>query len=266
MGAQLINIDHGSVEWPVATDGATVGWQSTETGSVASPSAYSTVNRPLAPDNTLGVQMRITRKALKQSGEALEQAVRRDMNAAIQKEMDRVVFLGAGTAGEPAGIITLTVTSPSPFAVEAVNGEVSWEVVKQHVVGFMTENAAGSPGAVRMLIRPETWAYLDGQADEALAVTEWQKLVAQIPAGNITLTSNALAAPASSPLSTEAVLTTSAGGIPPVFVGTWGAVDLIRDPYSDAASGGLRLTGLCTMDIAFSRGEQIAVLTGLHIG
>ncbi|ARC88367.1 hypothetical protein B5V46_06945 [Rhodovulum sp. MB263] len=53
-------------------------------------------------------------------------------------------------------------------------------------------------------------------------------------------TTNALAAPAGTPKETSVLLTTAAGGVSPVFVGLWGAVDLIRDPFSDAQSGGLR--------------------------
>ncbi len=71
----------------------TAGWAATETGDVAGPTAYATTDRPLAPDNTLGIQMKITRKALKQSGAALEQAVRRDMNGAIGR--------GDGPGGVP---------------------------------------------------------------------------------------------------------------------------------------------------------------------
>ncbi len=48
------------------------------------------------------------------------------------------------------------------------------------------------------------------------------------------------------------------------FVGLWGAVDLIRDPYSDAQSGGLRLTALSTMDTTISRAVQSRVLTGIE--
>ena len=266
MGAQLINIDSGSVEYPVATAGATVGWQSSETGAVGTASAYATVDRPLAPDHTLGVQMKLTRKSLKQSGDALEQAVRRDMKSAMAQEMDRVVFLGSGSGGEPDGIIALSDFSPAPFnTVTEVNADADWEHIKSAVVGFMTANAVNGPGGVKMLIRPETWAFMDGTPDETLLVTEWEKLTRQIPATNIVLTSNALAAPTSSPIKTEAVLTTSAGGVPPIFVGVWGAVDMIRDPYSDAASGGLRLTALATLDVTYSRGAQIAVLTDLVI-
>jgi hypothetical protein len=75
---------------------------------------------------------------------------------------------------------------------------------------------------------------------------------------------NALPAPAGDPLESKALLTTSAGGVAPVFVGLWGAVDLIRDPYADAQSGGLRLTALSTMDTTISRAVQTRVLTGIQ--
>jgi hypothetical protein len=77
-------------------------------------------------------------------------------------------------------------------------------------------------------------------------------------------TSNALAAPDGSPLESKALLTTTKNGVPPIFVGAWGGIDLIRDPYSDAASGGLRLTAITTMDVTFSRGAQLEVLTGIQ--
>ena len=40
-------------------------------------------------------------QALKQAGEGLEQAIRRDLNAVIGTELDRVVINGTGTAGNP---------------------------------------------------------------------------------------------------------------------------------------------------------------------
>ena len=75
MGAQMISIDAGAVEWPVTTSAVTAGWATGETGNVAGPTVYATTDRALSPDNNLGIQMRITRKTLKQSGAALEQAL-----------------------------------------------------------------------------------------------------------------------------------------------------------------------------------------------
>ncbi|SIS94076.1 hypothetical protein SAMN05878426_1282, partial [Phaeovulum vinaykumarii] len=54
-------------------------------------------------------------------------------------------------------------------------------------------------------------------------------------------------------------------GVAPVFVGMWGAVDLIRDPFTDAASGGLRLTALTTCDVTVARGAQLELLTGVQV-
>lgn len=261
MGAQMISIDSGAVEWPVVTSSVTAGWQATETGAVGAPSAYATADKALAPNNTLGVQMKLTRKAMKQSGAALEQAVRRDMAGAMGAAMDRAVFLGSGADGEPLGVIAGAATYG--INVTPVDALASWSAFRSAVTAFMVANAAGSPASIRAMIRPELWDYLDAQqAFSGDSVTEWDRLIRQIP--NIGMTSNGLAAPAGATLASSALLTVSTGGVAPIFVGAWGAVDLIRDPYSDAASGGLRITALATMDVTVARPVQLRVLTGLE--
>jgi hypothetical protein len=206
--------------------------------------------------------MRISRKTMKQSGAALEQAVRRDMNGAMGAAMDAAVFLGTGADGQPLGIIpgaaTYGITST------AIGAVATWAVFRAAVTRFMLANAAGSPDAVKLLMRPEIWNYMDGVLISGTAVSEWDRLLANISAGNIAMTTNALAAPAGSPLASNAVLTTAAGGVAPIFVGAWGAVDVIRDPYSDAQSGGLRITALATMDLTVARPAQLEILTGLR--
>lgn len=263
MGAQMISIPSGAVEWPVTTSAVTAGWQATELGNVSGPTAYATTDKALAPNNTLGVQMRISRKTLLQSGSALEEAVRRDMNGAIQQALDQAVFLGTGSSGQPLGIIpgvaTYGITST------AIGAVATWSVFRAAVARFMTANAVASPDAVKLLIRPEVWSYMDGVLITSTAVSEWDRMLANIPAGNIAMNTNALAAPTGVPLACTALLTTATGGVAPIYVGAWGAVDLIRDPYSDAQSGGLRLTALATMDVTVARGAQLEVLTGVRV-
>jgi HK97 family phage major capsid protein len=263
MGAQMINIDHGDVEWPVVTSSVSAGWATTETGNVAGPTVFATTDKALAPDHNLGIQMKITRKALKQSGAALEAAVRRDMNSAIAVELDKATFLGTGATGQPSGVIAKAadygITSTDAAAM------ATWGAFRAAVVRFMTANAAGSPSAVRGLIRPELWALLDETLITNTAVSEWDRLLRNIPAGNIAMSANALAAPTGTPLETQALLTTNAGGVAPIFVGAWGGVDLIRDPFSDAQSGGLRLTALATVDVTVARPAQLQLITGLDL-
>ncbi|MCB5409452.1 phage major capsid protein [Pseudogemmobacter faecipullorum] len=260
MGAQMIQIGSGAVEWPVTTSAVTAGWAATETGNVAGPTEYTTTDKALKPEHNLGIHMRITRKALKQSGDALEQAIRRDMSGTMAAELDKAIFLGTGTGGQPLGVIpgaaTYGITS-TPAGVAA-----SWAALRAAVVRFMTANAASGPSAVRALVRPELWGFLDGvEAFAGSGVTEWSRITSQL--GSVVQTTNALAAPASD--ATSVLLTTNAGGVAPIFVGLWGAVDLIRDPFSDAQSGGLRLTALTTADVTVARGSQLQLVTGLGL-
>lgn len=262
MGAQMIQIDHGATEWPVTTAGATVGWQATETGNVGGPTPFQTTDRPMKPDHSLGVQMRLTRKAMLQTGSALEQAVRRDMNAAMQAELDRVTFLGTGSDGQPLGVITGR--SSYGIALQEVDELASWGAFRAGVTAFMVANAASATAEVNAMIRPELWDFLDGAIwDAGSGLTEWDRLSKHIP--NTYMTNNGLATPAGDPLATTALLTTSTGGIAPIFVGMWGAIDMIRDPYSDAQAGGLRITALATKDVTVARPAQLRVLSGLEI-
>jgi hypothetical protein len=52
MGAQMIAIESGLTEWPVTTSAVTAGWQATEAGSVAGPTAFATSIKRL-PRTTL---------------------------------------------------------------------------------------------------------------------------------------------------------------------------------------------------------------------
>lgn len=262
MGAQMIQIGSGAQEWPVTTSAVTAGWAATETGNVAGPTAYATTDKALKPEHNLGIHMRITRKTLLQSGEALEAAIRRDMNGTMAAELDKAIFLGTGADGQPLGVIpgagTYGITST------AIDALATWGAIRAAVVRFMTANTATGPGGIKALIRPELWSFMDdAEAFASTGITEWERLVKNI--GAPVQTANALAAPSGTPLATQALLTTNAGGVAPIFVGIWGAVDLIRDPYSDAQSGGLRLTAMTTADVTVARGSQLQLLTGLEL-
>ncbi len=266
MGAQIVNIQSGLYEFPVVTSSVAAGWAATETGSVAGPTVFATVDRPLAPNNTLGIQMKITRKSLKQSGEALEQAIRRDMLGCMTEAMDRATFVGSGASGEPSGVITLAgsvgITSTNISAV------ASYTIFRDAARRMMDANAAAQPSDLRWLIRPLTYSILDGAVLTGTSDAEFDRLVKRFGEDAFTISSNALPASLAEDGTTKGkhtiLATVTPGGIAPIFVGLWGAVDLVRDPYSDAASGGLRLTGLATMDVTVSRAAQVQILTNVQ--
>lgn len=261
MGVATINIAQGEREYPVVSSSIAAGWADGELGNVAGPTAFATTDKALAPDSNFGVQLRLSRKAMKQSGAGLEAAMRRDLNGAMQVGLDKAVFLGSGTNGEPLGIIP----GASTYGITetAVDAAATYSAFRAAAVRFMLGNAAASPADVRLLMRPEIWSALDGAIfDAGSGVTEWDRLSRAMP--TTATTSNALAAPAGDPLASSAVMTTTAGGLPPAFMAIWGGIDLIRDAITDAQSGGLRMTGIVTADVTVARGSQVEILTGLR--
>ncbi|MAT91030.1 MAG: hypothetical protein CME59_00350 [Halioglobus sp.] len=209
----------------------------------------------------MGAQMTVTRKAMKQSGSELERAIRRDANSAISVELDRVAFLGSGSSGEPLGIVA----GQSTYGIDlnVVNAAADYAAFRASAVEFMGRNAAASLKDVRVLFRHELLNTLDGAVIEVgSGITEYDFISRRF--GSVLSTSNALEAPSGSPLESKAVLTTTTGGVPPFVIGLWGAVDVIRDPYSSASSGALKLTFLVTTDVTVIRPAQIGILSELQ--
>ncbi|GAB5350743.1 phage major capsid protein [Qipengyuania sp. 483] len=243
LGVNSVSIPFGTVEYPVATQGAVAGWAATEGGNVPNATAFQTSETTLSPDHTLGAHMRLSRKAVKQTGPGLEQAIRRDMSAAIGAELDRAILVGDGLDGEPTGLVELA-SGTGTWAA-------TWPAVRTEIIAFMTANAISDPSAVRMAITPEMWADLDDAIyDAGSGQTEWTRLTAGM--GNPILSTQLT--------DDTALLAVTAGGLSPAYLGMWGGVDLIRDPYSDAQSGGLRLTGLLTVDLKVPRTTQLRKL------
>ena len=252
LGVQSINITSGELEFPVATAGAVFGWQTTELGNVGAASEYQTSERSLNPDQTGGAQMVISRKAMKQAGEGLESAIRRDLNAVIGTELDRVVINGTGAAGQPLGIIPGA--TAYGIASTAVGARATWAAFRAQVVAFMQANAISSPSQVNLAFDPAIWDELDGTIwDAGSGVTEWDRMVKQVGAPAI---SNVIPAE-------TAILTATVQGVAPGYLGIYGGVDLIRDPYTKAQSGQLVLTALVTADFTVPRGMQTRILTGI---
>ena len=153
MGFQMVNIPQGDREYPVTTSSVTAGWQATETGSVAGPTVYATTDRALVPDYTLGITMKVTRRALKQSGPGLEMAIRRDMQSTIADKLDDAAFNGAGSSGEPAGVVA----DASNYGItETSAGGATWGDWRAAIVRFMNANAiwASGPSAWRCTRSP----------------------------------------------------------------------------------------------------------------
>lgn len=263
MGGQMISIGRGIAEYPLVASAIRAGWADGEMGDVAGPQQFKTSSKTLAPHHTLGVQLVFTRRALL-SLAGIEEAARADIRNAIQVELDRAVFQGTGEDGEPLGVIAGRTTYGYNTSA-AGSGGATYADFRAAVAEFMLQNAASGPGDVKILSRPEVWDVMDGKPwDAGSGISEYDRLVSRM--GAPVLSHNAMpASGAGAARVTDALLTTSAGGLSPFFIGTWGALDLIRDPYSHAASGQVKVAALLTCDVTVPRPAQLHLLTGIGI-
>ena len=136
---------------------------------------------------------------------------------------------------------------------------------RKAIVNFMLANAASGPADVRILTRPEVWDALDGKAwDAGSGISEYDRLIARV--GAVVQSANTMPTSGTGATrKTQALLTTTAGGLAPFMIGVWGGVDMIRDPYSNAASGQVTVTALLTADVVVARATQLHLLTGVAI-
>jgi len=261
LGARFISIPFGEREYPVVNSDVTATWASSETADLPDATAFTTTDRQLKPEHHLGTKIELSRTAQLQAGPGLESAVRRDMQNAIRITMDKAVFQGGGT-GEPMGVIS----GATAYGVTstAINATPTWALIRNQVVEFMKANAAMSPGDIRLVLRPEAYSTLDGALfDTGSGITEWDRVMDNL--SSVTLSTNALAAPTSGANpSTVGIMSTSAGGVAPIFVGSWGSPQIIRDELTGSDSGKLKIVIWATMDVTASRSEQLRIVTGIR--
>ncbi|RKF22724.1 phage major capsid protein [Altericroceibacterium spongiae] len=248
MGVASVNIPSGAVEWPILTAGAVAGWANGELADVGTANAAQTGEVMLKPDHNLGAQMVLSRKSLKQTA-GIENAIRADMSAAIAVALDDAVVNGTGATGQPLGLIPGAATYG--INVEAVAALDSWAAFRAEVIAFLEANAITDPSQVRLAFPPAVWGALDDALVTGTAVSELDRMAKH---GIAPVLANQLPAD-------HAILTATVNGIAPAFLGIYGAVDLIRDPYTRAASGQLVLTGIVTADFTATRGVQTRILS-----
>src|SRR3546814_4831605 len=82
------------------------------------------------------------------SGAGLEAAILRDMASTIAAELDNAAFNGAGSSGEPEGVLT-----NSTYNITSTAASATWAGFRSAVARFMSANAGGSPSMVKEIGR-----------------------------------------------------------------------------------------------------------------
>lgn len=236
LGVRFVTGLVGNVDIPKMLSGSSFYWIDEGEDGTESDAQFGIVQ--MSPKTIAGA-VPITRRLMAQSTPDIDVLIRDDMLAGLGLGIDKAIFVGTGTGSEPLGIVNQT-------GVNAIDLN-TLGLSHAALVAFETaiEEADALTGQLQYLVRPSTKGTLKTTPINANSERYlWN--------GNEL---NGYAAMCAKWLLSNAIL---AGDFRQAMFGTWGALDLMVDKTSKAASGGTVLRVFQDGDVAVRHAKAFA--------
>lgn len=225
----------GRPSWPEMIAGASAHWL--PEGGCVDAEAIDT--RTLTPTmHTAAARYLITRQATKENP-ALESVLKRDLAGVIREAVDRAAFVGKGGV-EPLGLLgKLTAAG----RVGDMVAPVGFAGLLGTAIDVMNTAKLNDPAGVRIATQPDELATLALDYIAGTAVTSMDRMKATL--GPVVF-SRQTAEPGD-----KTVFFGAGDGL--ALIPTWGAPELIVDPYSESKCGKIALTIFTFVDVLVQR-------------
>lgn len=256
-----LNSLQGDVQIPKKTGASSAYWVDEGNPPTQTSMGFSQVQ--LKPKTVAG-WTEYTRKLMLQASPDIETLVRADLASTIAVEVDRACISGSGLGAEPQGI--LNTVGVALVSIGDNGGAPTWEYVLDLEQALALSNA--DQGALAYLTTTKVRRKLKSTlkvSGDAGAGFVWQD-GAQPGIGSM----NGYRALASNNVPNNLTKGTGTnlsamilGNWSDLFVGQWGGLDLLVDPYSLGTTGGFRVTAFLDLDVALRRTESFAVITDI---
>lgn len=233
------------------------------TGSWASETAAAPVrsesfNRLFLSPKRLTATLRVTKQLVAQ-GAAAEPVLRREILDALAAEIERVAIAGrtGGTMSEPVGI--LSVSGVHVVAGGANGAAPTWDHVTQ--LEYLVGNSNGREGSTGWICSPLVRrrlrrTFINGAGSGPVWGESRDELLGH-PAGVTTSSPDNLSKGSSSGTCSAIIH----GDFSELVVGLWGpGIDIVADPYSEAAKGLLLVHVSAFVDCGVRNPKAFAVM------
>lgn len=238
LGAQMLEGLIQDQQIPKKTAASTAYWVGEDVDVTDSDMAFGLLN--LSP-KTVGAAIPITRKMLKQGLPSIEALCWADMAEEIALAIDLAALTGDGLGSNPTGI---TETAGVNTATVSTPAAPTWD----EIVAF--ETAVAADNALKGAFNYVTTAAMRGtlkttkkDAGSGLFLMENGETN-----GYPVVLKNSLAAN-----------TIIFGNFADVLIGLWGTLDVVYDPATKAAAGGLVVRAFQDVDVAIRRPESFCI-------
>lgn len=230
----------GNVDIPKATTKTSASWIGEDSSAVQSDIDFGLVS--LRP-KTLAARSEITRRLLNQSALGIEALVRDDLAKSLALALDYAGFYGDGSGNSPIGINATSgvgfkgFAAAQPTFAELVDMETAIALENADVASMAYIGGAAFRGHAKSTKRFPT-----SGAD----ATIWE-------AGNMI---NGYEAITTNQVATGDVFF---GNFADLIVGMFGGLEVIVDPYTNSASGRIRLVSMLDADFGVRRAKSFVV-------
>jgi len=257
LGARILSGLVGDIAIPKMTGGATAYWVSEGMAPTESQQAFAQVG--MTP-KTVGAITDISRKLLLQASLSVEALVRDDLATVVALAIDYAAINGSGANGEPTGILN----TPGVGLVELGEngGPPTYAKIVELWSKVATQNA--DVGALAFLTNAKVIATLASTPK----VSGYPAYIIEDLPGPDGMT-KCLALPCAVSNQVPSNLTKGTGtnlsamifgNWKDLIIGEWGALDVMVDPYTQGASGTVRVRVLQDVDIAIRHPQSFAVI------
>ena len=244
LGVEMPQVPVGEANYPVLSAGVS---PSTEAkGAVKDAEAATISATVLSPRRLTARYLFAVEDAVRLRG--LESSLRQDLASALGEAMDDQIINGNGTAPNVSGLVASLTAPANPTAISAFSDFVS--SAAGAVDGRFARNLTG----VRTLVGPQSYqlaaSVMSAGAETALADYMIARSGGFLASALIAKASVAVGATLGVQ---DAILYRAFRGQGSAVAPIWDGLQLIRDPYTDAASGRVSITAVMLWNFAILR-------------
>lgn len=224
---------------------------------VAPTESAQTFGQMLLTPKTVGGFTDYTRKMMLQASPDIENLIRKDLAQILAVAVDAAAINGSGVGAEPLGVMNTPGIGSLPIGTNG--GAATWDHVLQLEEHLSLANADSAAIAYMTNAKVRRkWKGTTKVSGDAGAGFIWDSQPSDLPGwGKV----NGYRAVASNNVPSNLVKGSSGavcsaivlGNWSDLVIGTWGALDLLVDPYSNGTSGGIRVIAMLDTDIGVRR-------------
>lgn len=254
LGVTMLTDLRGNIAIPKQTGGATIYWVAENTAPTES---QQTIGQVLMSPKTAGGFTDIGRTLMNQSSIDVEAFVMRDLATSLGLGIQLAAIAGTGASNQPSGLLTRI----TPTVIGGTNGLApTWD----HIIDLESQVSVANAdvGTMGYLVNAKTRGKL--KRTQKFASTNgdpiWDRNTGEPLNGYQAAVTNAVPSNLTKGTSSGVCSAILYGNFADLMIGMWGATDLIRDPYTASASGGVRIVALQDVDVNVRTTESFATM------